>query len=180
MKKSGGKWPLIEGIFITSIVFIVLGNFLYLNANSEKNNTIPNNHVRATQIVQKSIQSILAIQSNKTEKLIQINNQLYSWEELFNQTFLACDNPQDPKTTCSDFIITTCPSEIATLTKKCLMYNDSFLIKSPWQLEKDITQYSQKIRIYDYEKNIKKITVIVWWNDSLGLHKSVISREFKK
>ena len=182
MQNVQNRQSFVEIFFVFSVVIIILGNFFLLNAVSAENNTISRNHVRATQLVQKRVQKILGIQEKKTDKLIVIDGHFYNWLELFDEpiTFPPCTNLLDPTSNCGDFILSQCPPGNHPAETLCVIGNKSFQEIDFWRIKQDIAPFSQKIRISDAGTNAKKITVLIWWTDSLGLHKSVISRILEK
>lgn len=175
------RWTSIEIIFILSIVIIVIGNFFLLNAFSAENNTFAKTYVRATQLVQERIRVILDIHEKKMDKLIIVDNHFYSWKQIFDKSviFPSCTDLLDPTTNCGDFILSNCPSGFHTAGGSCIIKNKKPYTDGSWMIKKEIALFSQKIRIVDAGPKAKKITVFIWWYDSLGLRKSVITRELK-
>ena len=180
--QSKNEWRLVEIIFILSIIIIVVGNFFLLNTIAIKNNTVTGNLFRATKLVQERMKIMVDIYGKKTDKLIVIDGHFYNWSELFNKTltFQPCPNPQDPTSTCSDFILSNCPSKSQTTQTRCFIRNTHTANQDIWKIKQDVAPFSQKIRISNEGENAKKITVLIWWTDLLGLHKSVITRILEK
>ena len=106
----------------------------------------------------------------------------YNWSELFNKpaTLSPCVDLLAPASNCSDFILTQCPTQTHPAQTRCVVRNSNLLSQDLWKIEGDAAAFSQKIRISNAGANAKKITVLIWWTDSLGLHKSAITRALEK
>lgn len=174
--------PDVEIIFILAAIGIIVANFFILTYVSAKNNIVTKNLATATKLVQDSVKEIVNISGKKTDKLIVIDDHFYNWSELFsnNLSFPSCGDPLDPKSTCSDFLLLPCPSGTNSDESRCLIRDTHSLNTDTWKITKDSVHFSQKIRIIDAGVQAKKVTVFVWWNDSLGLHKSAIIRILEK
>lgn len=182
VQNGQNRQSFVDIFFVFSVVIIIIGNFFLLNAISAENNTISRNHVRATQLVQERVQIMLSIQKQKKDKRVIIDGHSYNWSELFDKavTFLPCVSPLDPSSNCSDFILSECLTETNVVGSRCVIRSKTFQSTDSWKIKQDIAPFSQKIRLSDSGTNAKKITVLIWWTDSLGLHKSVISRTLEK
>ena len=177
-----GTFLSIEIIYLIAVIGIILANFFILTYVSAKNNTVTRNLATATKLVQESVKEMVNISGEKTEKLIVINGHFYNWEELFNSnlSFPPCGNPLDPESTCSDFLLSACPPGIYSNKSRCIIRDTHSFNLNTWKITQDATHFSKKIRIIDAGGKTKKVTVLVWWTDSLGLHKSVITRILEK
>lgn len=179
-RKNG--WMLVEIVFVLGVVTIVISNFFLLNVLSITNNTISKNHVRATRLVQERMKTMLDIYEKKMDKRVVIDGQFYNWSELFDKkvAFPSCVDLLDPASNCSDFMLSLCPSETHPVGTRCVVRNRNAYNTDSWKIKQDVAPFSQKIRMSDIGANAKKITVLIWWIDSLGLHKSVIARTLEK
>lgn len=183
MKTNNKKSVILsEVIFITTSVAIIISNFFILHAVASANNTVTGNLATATRLVQESVKEIVNVSEKKTDKLIVINGRFYSWPELFNNelSFPSCGDSLDPKSSCSDFLLLPCSSGIHSDESLCIIRDTHSLNAQTRRITKDTAHFSQKIRIMDAGVQAKKVTVLVWWTDSLGLHKSAITRTLNK
>ena len=172
---SKNGWMLIEIVFVLAIVIIVVGNFFLLNTISKENNSVSGNLAKGTQLVQERVKIMLNIEEKKTEKVFVIDGQYYSWSDLFDKsiTFSPCADVLNPLSNCSDFVLTKCPAEMIPSLIYCIVRDSN-------NKNADIAAFSQKIRITNSGNNAKNVTVLIWWSDSLGLHKSAITRILTK
>lgn len=182
MKKDQNGLSLLENIFIFSVTVIIIGNFFLLHKVSTANNTATGNLDAATKLAQSSVKEIVNISEKKIDKAIVINGNSYNWKEIFtnNISFLSCNNPHNPESICSDFVMAPCSSEIYSNKSLCIIQNTQPFDANSWKITQDIPHFSRKIRIANEGTGAKKVTVLVWWTDSLGLHKSAISRVLQK
>lgn len=172
----------VEIIFSIAVIGTIVVNSLILTHVSAKNNIVTENLATATKLVQESVKEIVHISGKKTDKLIIINGHSYSWPELFNNnlSFSSCKEPLNPESTCSDFLLLPCPPGTYSDKSRCITRDTRSLNMHTREITQDSTHFFQKIRIIDAKAQAKKITVLVWWNDSLGLHKSAITRTLKR
>lgn len=147
-----------EMVFILLSVIIVLSSFVLLYSFSQQNTTFAKNLITTTNLAQEGINEILQLH-----------------DQIFDSTIKLppCENILDPTITCADFALAVCDTGKACLARSSATYADP-----SWKI-KD-SQFFRKVRITDDKQGGKNVTVLVWWSDAKGIHKSALTRKLTK
>lgn len=172
---------LIEITFLVVIAAIIIGNLLLLNAIAVQNTTTSGKLAFARILSQQGLETIINMRGKANESII-IDQESYSWTQLFNGTIplLSCANPIDPTIACTDFTLSQCGSNTSSNKYFCIVKNTRVYTDSSWKMpdKKNNTIY-RKIRITNAGKGEKNVTTFIYWIDSNGLHNWPLSRILK-
>jgi len=157
---------LLEILVALAIGVIIATAFVTLGVVSVRNSSFSKNQVNATKFAQEGIEAMISIRDQDTVGAVIGNGSDNQWSKLVvNSSFGSCSGSTDPLVACSgDFGL-------------CFLGSEHCINKN---IVETIGLFQRKIRITDDVLNVKNVTVIVWWSDGQGLHKSVLSRKLQK
>lgn len=141
-----------EAVFISSVILVVLLSFFLLNIFSQQNSKFTKQLATSTKLAQEGVITMMGMKN----------------ADSFNQS--ACTDLKDPTINCGDFILSTCDNS------PCIEKNTDTYTSPSWKVSEEESFYSRKVRITE-ENDKKEITVLVWWTDDEGLHKTVLTRQ---
>ena len=188
---------LIEILVALAIVVIVATAFVTLAVSSLRNSAFSKNQAIATQLATEGIEAVITIRDQNTVGAIQNNSLNDQWSKLY-QLGVVSPNCQgstasDLTATCYDFYLVESTSPPGCLStppaptptparQRCLQRQPAPYSDPSWQVTSNNRFFSRKIRITETgvageETKIKNVTVFVWWTDSQGLHRSILTRK---
>lgn len=170
--KGAGGQSLLEVVIALGVIVIVTGAFVVLATVSVRNSNFSKNQVTATQLGTEAIEAMITIRDQNTAGAIENNGDNNQWSKVAGSSLNVTSCPANPAQPCSgDFKLTNCT--INSIPQRCITKTTT-----PELLNNGV--FSRKVQITDAETNLKNVTVLVWWTDSQGLHKSVLIRKLGK
>lgn len=180
---------LIEILVALTVMVLVATAFVTLGVVTVRNSSFSQNKTRATQLAQEGIEAVITIRDQNAPGAILNNGTYDQWVKLFNQgTTCSPPDPNDPTYQCpdTDYFLreTPCllssPGDPTPKPQRCIERSATGA-----QLSATNDIFRRKIRITDTADpseatTVRAVNVFVWWTDSQGLHKAVVTRKVHK